>query len=234
MKTQSWFALLVLVCSAAVIPAVAGLVGVQSSTSTPDLSSSGYTLVPFTADGAAVGSLVTAVALPNAANPSGSLLFDAALTHYTIGNGWGTWSHGYAGDVYWVDELGTGQNAITLILPSDTKAFSFALEPGFFGAFDFTIKAVSTAGDEVVFSPTINGNGGASGFGFYTTGPAAPSLASILITGLNTWPDGFAIGEFAINGTSGDVPGTPDGGHTGLLLGGVLIALAIGRRRQRR
>lgn len=234
MKTHRWFVVLVAACSTAVTPAVADLVGVQMSGATPDLSLYGHTMVPFTADTAAVGAVVTAVSLPTGATPSGSLLFDAGLTHLTIGNGWGTWIDGYAGDVYWLDELGSGRNTITLIPPSDTKAFSFALEPGFFGQFDFTVTVFSTAGEWVGFSPSIYGNGGATGFGFFTEGPTNASLASIEITGLNTWPDGFAIGEFAINGSSGSVPGTPDGGHTAALLGAALVTLAIGRRRFRR
>src|SRR4051812_1046988 len=35
------------------------------------------------------------------AGPGGTIAFSSELQHVRIGNGWATWSHGYAGDVYW-------------------------------------------------------------------------------------------------------------------------------------
>lgn len=212
----------------------AGVVGVQYNTSAPGSSLGGYELVPFAANGAPSGAAVSSVAVPAGSTPVGSVALSTALTHYTVGGGWGTWSHGYNGDVYWLDELSVG-NAVTLTLPSLTKAFSFYVEPGFFGNFNLTLLASASDGTTWSLSPSIAGAGGAAGFGLYVTGASDVALTSITVTGLDTWPDGLAIGEFSINGVPNqNITGVPDAASAALLFAPVLALLAILRRFARR
>jgi hypothetical protein len=186
-----------------------------------------YTMEAFPNDTSAAGSLVASLA-PPAAPVSGQLAFLPELVHYEIVSGgvWGTWSHGYAGDVYHLNEFDLGTNVLTMTLPTDTKAFAFYLEPGFFDLYDFSINVDTFAGSSLSpITASINGDGGATGFGFYTDDPS-DSLTSITITGDGTWPDGFAVGEFSIN----SIPNVPDGGTTLLLLGVALSGIGAARR----
>jgi hypothetical protein len=152
---------------------------------------------------------------PPASSPvTGSLLADAELTHLRIGDGWDTWSHGYSGDVYWLDEDLFG-NELTLTLPTDTKAFYLYLEPNFFGTYEFVVSS-----GLAVETLAIDGIGGAQGVGFYTDVPA-DSLASIVVRRAGGFSDGFAVGEFGING----IKGVPEGGVPRTLFGFLLLGL---------
>src|ERR1039457_2639520 len=65
-----------------------GSLGVLSlGTAAPPSTLGGFSMTPIGADPSALGSMVTSV---------GSISFDQAVMHDQIGNGWGTWSHGYA------------------------------------------------------------------------------------------------------------------------------------------
>lgn len=223
MKTTKLIAFTGTMVFTLVTPTLAVPVYVDLGMTAPPGTLGGYTMAAFPDDASAVGSVVTSLAPPPAAPVSGPLAFSTDLTHYEVGS-WGTWSHGYTGDVYWLDEFIFG-NVLTLTLPLDTKAFAFYLEPGFLGALDFSITAATYGSSSGLIPATINGNSGATGFGFYT-GNAADSLKSITITGTNTWPDGFSVGEFSIN----SVPNVPDGGTTILLLSFALSSMGVARR----
>jgi len=115
------------------------------------------------------------------------IAFSIPLTHRMIGAGWGTWSHGYAGDVYSTD----GAMEVTITLPARARAFSLYAEPGAFQLRDYEIIATDSAGREVVVRESIHGMAGAKGFGFCA---ARGELVDVLVRS----NDRFAIGEFAI------------------------------------
>lgn len=215
--------------------AVAGIAGQAWGTAAPPPQLDTYTMASFAPDLSLLGGLVASVNVPPTADTSGSVGFSVPLEHWNVNAAtppWLTWSHGYTGDVYWFDTFfGTGPaDSIVLTLPTNTKAFYLYVEPNFIGLpgaapapFDFDIGATTDASESFSFlAQPIVGNAGAAGFGFYATGGA--SLASITVTGYGTWPDGFAVGEFGINGTG--TPKVPDTGAPLTLLLAVMIAIA--------
>ena len=170
----------------------AGITGVSLGTGAPPLTLGGWTMTAFPADTVnpvyqASNADVTAVP-----GPGGGLTFSQALTHDIAGNvntGWATWSHGYAGDVY--DTIGYPvPTSVTLGLPAETRAFYLYVEPTAYASYTIT----ATAQDGTSLSQLVDGMGGASGFGFYTSG--LDLLKFITIRGLDT---DFAIGEFGIS-----------------------------------
>jgi len=107
-------------------------------------------------------------------------------TKQTIGAGWATWSNGYTGAVF----VYTGTTA-TLTLPAGSHAFYLYAEPQQFQNFNITV----TPSVGAPISVTVNGQGGANGYAFYTT--ANETLNTVKVTTAD--PTGFAVGEFAIN-----------------------------------
>lgn len=210
---------------AMVTPALAVPIYGDLGMTAPPGTLGGYTLAAFSNDTSAEGSVLNLLAPPPSSPVSGSLSFAPEVVHYEVAGGWGTWGHGYVGDVYWLDEFFLG-NSLTMTLPLDTKAFAFYLMPGFLDTYDFSILVDTSAGGILApITASIDGNGGATGFGFYTN-DSSDSLKTITITGNGTWPDGFAVGEFSINSTSN----VPDGGITFLLLGVALFSMGTARR----
>lgn len=194
----------------------------ELGTTAPPSTMGDYAVTRYV-DPGALGSTVTEIGSPPDAAVSGHLVFDQGLEHQRVGNGWSTWSHGYQGDVYWFDELLLG-NQLTLTLPDGTMAFQFYLAPDYFGSAEFEI---SSAGASRTLS--IEGQGGAQGIGFYSDTPGE-ALSAIRIEKLSAdFSNGFALGEFAINGTGG-VFDTPDSGLPWWLLSGFWAALVGGRR----
>jgi hypothetical protein len=144
-----------------------------------------YTTQPFSADSQAP---VTDVA--GVSGPTGEISFSPALAHYQVGNTWATWSNGYTGDVY---ATGSAESA-TVTLPAGTEAFYLYAEPDEFETF----KVTATAQDGTSSGPVnVQGESGATYFGFYGTGAATISTITITTAG-----NDFAIGEFGIAGTN--------------------------------
>ena len=109
------------------------------------------------------------------ADPAGSIGFSPSLAHLRVPSSWATWSHGYAGDVYFTG--GGSEGNVEITLPPGTKAFAFYAEPNTFA--DFTVEAI--ADDGTSSEPVdIQGNSGARYFGFYAND--ARSVASIRAT----------------------------------------------------
>jgi len=200
----------ILICALAVLilsgGAQAAITGVALGTAAPPGVLGPYTMTPFALD--PQGSPVTSVASPL----GGTVDFSAPLTHLMVGVGWGTWSHGYTGDVYW--ELG---NSVTLTMPAGTGAFYLYAEPNIMQP--YTISA--TAQDGTVVSQLVDGNAGAAGYGFYGTGGSR--ISSIQVDFLQG-ELGFAIGEFGIAAIP--APGA-------ILLGSIGISLVGWLRRRR-
>jgi hypothetical protein len=173
----------------------ANIIGQDLGTVSPPSALGGWSLASFPADGSSLESTVSSVTGPGGV----SVDFSNPLTHQQVGAGWGTWSHGYNGDVYWT---GADQSSVTISLPTSTRAFSFYAEPDQWDTFNIT--ATDSTGKSV--SVAVAGNGGANGFGFYTD--AADSIVSITVTTTDT---DFALGEFGIATAS---TGVPEGGST--------------------
>ena len=151
-------------------------------TGAPPATLGPYPMTPFGLDSQPFG-FVTGVT-----GPSGDVAFSPALDHVRIGQGWATWSHGYAGDVYPT----FGGLSATLALPSGTSAFYFYAEPNPFAVFNITAVAQDGTSSGPI---AVDGFAGAQYFGFYSTG--SEHIASINISSNVD----FAIGEFGIGAT---------------------------------
>jgi hypothetical protein len=185
---------LVLVCTGVPVLVSAQPIGGAVSTASPYIYFDGspgtgpppatlgmYLMTPFPPD--PQGSPVTSVAAPT----GGVVGFDKPLNHTTVGAGWATWSHGYAGDVYW-DYM----TDVTLTMPPKTGAFYFYSEPNPFAVYN--IEAIADDGTSSGPIP-VDGFAGAKYFGFYAT--EGRSVASIVVS-IEGTTSGFAIGEFGI------------------------------------
>lgn len=171
-------------------------------TGAPPATLGPYTMTPFGTDTqpscGAEGSSVTGVN-----DPAGSISFGEALDHDTVVTGntgcWQTWSNGYSGDVYSTFDSSGNKTQVTIGLPSGTQAFYFYAEPNQFA--DFVITATEQGG--TTSGPvTVNGQAGATYFGFY--GINGATLSSITVS--ETDPTGFAVGEFGISPAAPPAP----------------------------
>lgn len=155
-------------------------------TSSPPSTLGPYNMIAFSADARAEEGLVS-----NVPDPAGTITFSEAITHLRVPGSWATWSHGYTGDVYHVDDA-----SVTITLPSNTKAFYLYAEPNPFATFNMTATAQdgTTSG-----SIAVDGLAGAKYFGFYAT--SGKTIVSIEVSSTVD----FAIGEFGISrGRSGE------------------------------
>jgi hypothetical protein len=186
--------LLGFVSSSAALP----VTGISLGTAAPPGTLGGWTMAPVGADNSPLYSMVTSV---------GPVSFDQAVMHDQVGNGWASWSHGFAGDVY---DTASSLNptALTLTMGTAVSAIYFYAEPINFANFTLTATAKSGA----TLTQIVNGDGGASGFGFYASG--SDLITSITVTGSDS--DGFAVGEFGFStGTANPNDGSvPDTGST--------------------
>jgi hypothetical protein len=209
------------VLAASVSPIFAAGSVVSTGTDAPPTTLGLYTLTPFPLgyDDPRTG-WVSDVPSPL----GGSVMFSRAMEILEVGSSWGSWSHGFIGDVYAV-ELGiqnaNDQYSVTLQLPPKTGAFLFYAQPAIDGL--FTISA--SLDDGTLLSQEIEGLGGAAGFGFMA--PQGASLSSIVI--LSEIPNvDFAIGEFNI---ARSLPLIPEAGTTGVgLLALGLVMVPVVRR----
>lgn len=134
-----------------------------------------------------------------------NVTFDRTMSHRRIGSGWGTWSHGYTGDVYFT---GAGVSTVTLnFTPGQVGAFILYVEPNLFGVFDFEIVGRSGSGATSVFNRSIEGFEGARGFGF--SAPAGGHITSVRVTNTGASSNGFAVGEFSSSASSSCQDWTP-------------------------
>jgi len=149
-------------------------------TAAPPATLGPYTMTPFANDPVAIGTVVA-----SAPAPVGVVGFSPSLTNFEIGSGWATWSHGYTGDVY----ATLGPTSATMTMPAQTRAFYFYAEPNPLAVFNIT----ATAQDGTTSGPIpVDGNAGATYFGFFATGPDL--IASITVSSTVD----FAVGEFGI------------------------------------
>lgn len=174
-----------------------------------------YLLTPFPADPRPEFDPVSDVPSPL----GGNVGLDTDLDHLVVPFSWGSWSHGYVGDVYAfpAGAVGSPDFTLTFTLPADTAAFVFYAEPADFGIFDFSAVA---AGGPLLSSP-VDGDGGAVGFAFYAD--PGETLGPITITSSAS----FAVGEFSI-------AAVPEASTSlGSLLGAAVLGGTVLRRRNR-
>src|SRR5262249_6732819 len=103
------------------IPAVVGLMvlqtqgainGVAGGEGAPAAILGPFAMTLFPPDGRPEFDPVSSVPSPL----GGDVSFSPDLVHLKVGSGWGLWSHGYLGDVYWTD----GGLSLSLTLPPGT------------------------------------------------------------------------------------------------------------------
>jgi hypothetical protein len=171
--------------------ATAGIgVSTAPGTNAPPPTLDKYKMSGFGNDARPLFGMVTTVPSPL----GGSVVFDQALTHVKVGQGWGTWSHGYTGDVYHTASS-TNPNQVTLTLPVPTKAFYFYTEPNAFTTHNVTATGRAADGSQVATTIPVTGFAGASYIGFFAT--AMTRLTTITVD-VDPAAGGFAIGEFGI------------------------------------
>ncbi len=155
---------------------------VDLGTGAPPATVGGFTMIPFGDDTRSTGTIVSSID-GSQGSPFGAISFSPDVSKRSIGDGWGTWSHGYTGDVYWTQ----GALSVTITLAPDTGAFYFYAEPNPFGVFTITAQS-----GDASLSIGVEGNSGANGWGFYSDDFSA--LTSITISS----DIDFAVGEFGV------------------------------------
>jgi hypothetical protein len=183
-----------------------------------------YQMLPFDqAAQAAVPNTTLVTEIPGSPVP-GTLTSSIALEKRTIGSGWATWSHGYAGPVF-VTPLSSGAQTVVLTLPAGAHAFYFYVEPNSFGVFSITATTNSGATSGPI---GVDGSAGARGFGFYAT--AGETISTITIAG-EEGAQGFALAEFAVGVEQiSPVPALSGWGVIFGILGIAAAALIVVRR----
>jgi len=108
----------------------------------------------------------------------------------TVGASWGTWSHGYTGEIYWT----LGSTTALYTMPPSTDAFDCYIEPNPFAPQSFTVTGTADNGDmAVLMLASVSGASGATHFGFWVDAPCNLSTISVSSTA------DFAIGEARIS-----------------------------------
>lgn len=153
--------------------------------SSPPATLGGYLMTAFADDSRANFTDVSSAPSPL----GGSVGFGSTVSLREIGDGWDTWSHGYAGDVYFAEAA----SGLSVTLPPGTLAFYLYVQPNDWGTFEFTVSSGLTTSP--VFS--VDGDSGARYVGIYSTNPAEP-LTGMFIENTDGLADGFAVGEFGI------------------------------------
>jgi len=148
----------------------------------PPSSLGPYAMAGFGTNPQALGTDVAGV---DDASTGADIGFSPSLVHLRVAQGWATWSNDYTGDVYATYPA----TSTTISLPSGTNGFYFYAEPDPLATFTVTATAQNGTSSGPI---SVQGNAGASYFGFYTNGYI--SLTSISIASSAD----FAIGEFGI------------------------------------
>lgn len=141
--------------------------------------------------------LTPQAAIPNLSNTSvipGSPFPPDTTTSFpvqkrTVGDGWTSWSHGYAGPVFYTVPI--SPPLVLTVAPA--KAFYVYVEPAAFGSpFAVTVATNGGGASGPVF---VDAAGGATGFAFYTT--AGESITAVTIDA-DFNAGGFAFAELGL------------------------------------
>lgn len=180
---------------AAALPANAAILFQNLGTAAPPATLGGLPMTPF-AQLPSAGCYDYYTTIPGCPIP-GSMTASPAIGQTKIGECWGTWSHGYTGDVYYTG----GADTVTLTLPPGTTAFYVYVEPN---PFDwYFISATANTGTTSGLIP-VNGSYGANGFGFYTD--ASDTIATITIVGGGPAVTGIVPGGASNGGSNALAP----------------------------
>ena len=125
----------------------------------------------------------------NLPSSAGDLVWNTTFNKRTIGSGWGSWSHGYGGEIYYSN----GATVATLDLPPGINACDFYVEPNPFSLQDFTVTGNCAGGGSTMVNISASGSSGASHAGFYTSGADLVSVTISSDMGID-----FAVGELRI------------------------------------
>ena len=203
----------------------AAIVAYDLGTAAPPATLGGLPMTAFeTAPQNAIADLSNITNIPG--GPGGTSLFvSAGMTKVSVpSGGWVTWSHGYTGAVY--DSDGALNRIVAL--PAGATAFYLYVEGGAFTTSNVTVE--SNNGTRLTVA--VDGNGGASGYGFAATGPG--ETISAVTVSADPSSTGFAIGEFGISmvapgavATASPIPTLSE--WSLLLLSGLVLALALRR-----
>jgi hypothetical protein len=208
-----WVALPVAIAAVAWVGPVSAATGAPSNpsgsvmfeggpgTKAPPKRLQGITMLAFKRDRRHRGTNVMSVR-----GPTGRIRFSRPVFHERVrritstdprrrAGYWMTWGHGYHGDAYWVNP------SVVITLPVGTRAFYFYAEPEDPQSYSVTARTPDATSGAV----KVRGFGGARFFGFVARGGA--DLSTVEITSTDRYvgrrhPGGFAIGEFAIRGSS--------------------------------
>jgi hypothetical protein len=127
--------------------------------------------------------------IPGLASSLGAVAFDVLHNKRTIGSGWGTWSHGYTGEVFYTN----GSTSTTYTMPGGARAFDLYVEPNPFSLEPFTAVGTCSDGSTATVNFSADGTSGANHCGFFTL--PGKTLVSVQVTGNVD----FAIGELRIS-----------------------------------
>jgi len=181
-------------------PAIAGVVAVNGDTTLEGGWGLFETLCPYGPLEVLVSDAGLWQDISSIPSSMGDVLLDPEHNVRKVGSGWGTWSHGYTGQLFFVME-----DEATYWMPSGVGAFDAYVEPGPFQWEPFLMTAYASDGTTAVIEDSIHGESGASHFGFYTTGGATLVKVRVEVLASVSW----AIGELRIAATScpGDTTG---------------------------
>ena len=181
---------LMLVLAATLLAAKAGasVLFVNLGTAAPPSTVGPFAVTPY--------DLTPQEAIPDLSNvtviPGSPIAPDTAVSFQvqkrTVGDGWTSWSHGYAGPVFYTVPI---VPPLTLTI-APAMAFYVYVEPAAFGQ-PFAVTVTTNAGGSG--SVLVDGAGGATGFAFYTT--ASESITSVTIDA-DPGAQGFAFAELGL------------------------------------
>jgi len=150
-------------------------------TGPPPATVGGLEMLPLDPDPRPLFDDVTSILTPC---PGGTTIgFSVPLNHRRIGAGWGWWSHGYSGDVYYTD----GDDRVTLTVPPGTCALYFYVEPN-----TYSLESFELTVNDVVKSTVFSVHGASAAY----VGVCGRELRTIRVT--CTSGADFGLGEFGI------------------------------------
>lgn len=178
-----------LAATLAAAPAGASVVFVNLGTAAPPSTVGTFAVTPYdlTPQGGIPDMTIVSVIPGSPIPPDTTTSF--RVQKRTVGESWTSWSHGYAGPVFYTVPL---DPPLTLTI-APAKAFYVYVEPAAFGR-PFAVTVVTNAGGSSgpVFVDAV---GGATGFAFYTT--AGESITSVTIDA-DPNAEGFAFAELGL------------------------------------
>jgi hypothetical protein len=169
--------------------------GVQLGT-VPPTTVGPYAMTRF--DKTPQNALADDTTVPHIPSPFGGFLaFSPSATKFSVPATWNTWSDGYTGAVFY------NLTPVTLTLPPGSLAFYFFYEGASASPADVTV----TTSEGATLGPiSVDPNGDAIGFAFYSDNPAV-TLTTITIVSAD--PEGSATAEFGVATNQNLVPATP-------------------------